>query len=63
LKKATAYAEEALDWMIQDGVVKSLEIEAEWQKESALALLIRLELPEGKPRPMTLATPGVHDAG
>ena len=48
LKRALAYVEEALAWMIEDGLAESMEVEGEWRQDSALALLITLTMPSGE---------------
>jgi phage gp46-like protein len=48
LQRAIAYAEEALAWMVEDGLCTGIEVQAEWQRGSALALAINLELPGGQ---------------
>lgn len=50
LTKAKKYAEESLNWMIEDGVVKSIEVEVERQGPiglDRLALLVRVFRPDG----------------
>lgn len=50
LVKAKKYAEESLNWMVEDGVVKSVEVESERQGPvglDRLALLVRVFRPDG----------------
>jgi phage gp46-like protein len=45
LVKAKEYAGEALAWMVEDGVVESVEVTAEWVRRGLLGLRIRLYKP------------------
>jgi phage gp46-like protein len=42
LTKAQAYAEEALQWMVDDGVIADSSVEVEWQAPSTLAMRVTL---------------------
>jgi|Deesub1362A_J573_1020465.scaffolds.fasta_scaffold00715_20 phage gp46-like protein len=47
LHRAREYAQQALAWLVEDGHAESVEVEAEWTREGALALRIVLALPNG----------------
>jgi phage gp46-like protein len=44
--RAREYAEEALAWMIEDGVVQSMDVTAEWVRRGLLGLRVRLYQPD-----------------
>jgi phage gp46-like protein len=44
---AETYAEEALQWMVDDGVTSSVKASAEWRSTGVLALAIEIERPDG----------------
>lgn len=44
--RAVEYAEEALAWMLDDGVIQSLDVEAEWVRRGLLGLRVRLYKPD-----------------
>ena len=48
LQNAVSFGQEALEWMIEDGVVSTVTVEAEWKDTAALALRIDLKLPSGE---------------
>ena len=45
LARAREYAEEALAWMVEDGVAEAVEVEASWVRSGLLGLLIRIVRP------------------
>lgn len=47
LSRARDYAREALAWLIDDGVVRRVDVFAEWQNVTRLALQITLTGPDG----------------
>jgi phage gp46-like protein len=47
LAKAKEYAEEALRWLVEDGVAKSVTATAENFQEGALGLLVEITKPDG----------------
>ncbi len=47
LARAKEYAEEALAWLVEDGVARSVEVTAEWTKPGMLGLLVRIKRPDG----------------
>lgn len=47
LHRAQEYAEEALAWMVEDGIAKSVSAPAEWSKPGVLGLLIDIRLVSG----------------
>lgn len=52
LQRARTYAEEALLWLIEDGVATAMQVEAEWLTDvgrGVLGLLVSIELPDRTP--------------
>ncbi len=49
VQRARRYAEEALAWLVKDGVAARVEVEAERQGLSTLALGVRVFKSDGKP--------------
>lgn len=47
LVRAKEYAEEALDWLKTDGIVKAVDVTAEFTRPEMLGLLIVLTRPDG----------------
>lgn len=47
-KRAKEYAEEALQWMIEDGIAHSVTVEAEWIKQGMLGISVAIQQPRGK---------------
>ncbi|EGJ49057.1 phage GP46 family protein [Desulfocurvibacter africanus] len=47
LRKAREYAEEALAWLVEDGVATSVSVTAEVVRNGVLGLLVQIELPAG----------------
>ena len=52
LVQARTYAREALDWLIEDGVARRLEVEAFIVRFEVLGLLIRIYRPDGREVPL-----------
>lgn len=50
LNLAVEYCREALQWMIDDGVARAVEIEAEWIRTGVLGLRIGIVRPNIEPR-------------
>lgn len=48
--QAKAYAEEALQWLIDDGVAARIDVEAERMGQEGLALACRIYQSDGRPR-------------
>lgn len=47
LERARAYTAEALAWMIEDGIARAIEIEAEWAHRGMLGLRVAITLTDG----------------
>lgn len=47
-ERAEEYAKEALDWLIEDGVAKSVAVSAAWVGQGRLGLEITIERPSGE---------------
>lgn len=50
LARAKEYAEEALAWLVEDGLAKSVDVQAEAVRGDTLALLVTIILPDGTAR-------------
>jgi len=48
-RRAEQYAEEALAWMVEDGLVEAVRVEADWTAPERLDLAVTLALPGGRP--------------
>ncbi len=48
LNRARDYAEEALQWLLEDGIVKSIRVTAEIVRQGVLGLSIDITRPDGK---------------
>jgi len=48
VRLAREYAEEALAWMVEDGVATSVSVTAEIVRRGVLGLLVRIERPDGR---------------
>lgn len=48
-QRAKEYAEEALDWLIEDRVAKQVTVRAEWVRQGVLGLHVSITLPDGSP--------------
>lgn len=48
-RRAIEYSREALRWLIEDGIAKSIEVEAEWNGVDRLDLLITIFRNDGEP--------------
>lgn len=49
LRRAKEYAEEALQWLIDDGVAKQISVTTTWGDEGWLVLTVLIDLPSGTP--------------
>ncbi|SLN77621.1 phage GP46 family protein [Oceanibacterium hippocampi] len=47
LARARRYAEEALAWLVEDGIARRVTVAAEVARGDALALTVRIERPDG----------------
>lgn len=47
LARARSYCEEALAWMLEDGIARAIETEAEWVRSGMLGLRVTITLPDG----------------
>lgn len=47
LQRAQTYAEEALAWLVEDGIAKSVSAPSEWVKPGVLGMLIDIRLMDG----------------
>lgn len=47
LQRAQTYAEEALAWMVEDGIARSVSVPTEWVRRGVLGLLIDIRLANG----------------
>ncbi|TKA91802.1 hypothetical protein FAZ79_00410 [Guyparkeria sp. SB14A] len=47
--RAREYAEEALAWLVEDGVATAVRAQAEWVRRGVLQLTVRITLPDGSP--------------
>lgn len=47
LNRAVTYSQEALQWMIDDGVAASVIVTAEWQRPGFLALVVTINRQDG----------------
>lgn len=52
LRRAQDYAAEALQWLIDDGVVASIDITAEWTRLGVLGMQVIAHKPNGVQEPM-----------
>ena len=48
LNRAVAYSKEALQWLIDDGHVTNVDVEAEWARTGLLALGIIIDFADGR---------------
>ncbi|MGE4406035.1 phage GP46 family protein [Pseudomonas sp.] len=48
-RRAEAFAREALQWLIEDGVARRVGVVAEWSAPGVLGLAIEIERPDGTP--------------
>lgn len=48
LNRAHAYVQEALAWLVDDGVAESIEVETEWVKMGFLGIGVKIDRPEGQ---------------
>jgi len=46
-ERAREYAEEALAWLVEDGVAQSVAVSAEWTRPGMLGLLVDIRKPDG----------------
>jgi phage gp46-like protein len=46
LARAKEYAEEALSWMVEDGIAESVLVTAEWVRRGMLGLLVQITKPD-----------------
>lgn len=53
-RRAIHYANEALEWLIEDGIASTIEIEAEWEGIGRLNMLITIYLIDGEVFNLTL---------
>lgn len=49
LARGKEYAEEALQWLIDDGVATQILVTTSWKNDDWLVLKVRIELPSGTP--------------
>lgn len=56
LRRAEQYAAEALAWLREDGLVRSVEVVATNPADGVLRLSTRLTLPDGSPLPLSFTT-------
>lgn len=49
LRRAVEYVEEALAWLVADGVASSVSATAEWMGDSGLALVVSIVRPTAQP--------------
>jgi len=47
LQRARDYALEALQWLIDDGIASSVDVQAEWAKQGVLGLLVTIKKADG----------------
>lgn len=47
-KRAQEYAEEALAWMLEDGLAQSVTVQAEWVAQGLLGISVAIEQPKGQ---------------
>jgi len=47
LNRAREYAEEALQWLVDDGVAQSVHVNASWVRSGMLGLIIDITRPDG----------------
>lgn len=47
LQRARTYTEEALRWMVEDGIARKVETEAEWVRAGVLGLGVTITLADG----------------
>ncbi len=47
--RAREYAEEALAWLIEDGIATAVQVTAEWIRRGLLQMRIRITLADGSP--------------
>ncbi len=59
-QRAIFYAREALEWMVEDGHVITIDVEAQWSSRGRLDMLIRLGLPDGGYFETTVQAGGVY---
>lgn len=61
LAAAQNYAEDALEWMLRDGLCHQVQVAASWQGRGRLLLNVSMTLPDGSPfavvMPYDLETP------
>lgn len=49
LQRAQTYAEEALAWLMEDGIVRSVSVPTEWTRAGVIGMLIDIRLIDGSP--------------
>jgi phage gp46-like protein len=59
-RRAMFYAREALQWLIDDGYVSGIAIEAVWRERGRMDMRIQLELPNGMSEQFTITTGVVY---
>jgi phage gp46-like protein len=47
LLQARDYCKEALAWLIEDGLARSIEVKTEWTSATSLGILVRITRPDG----------------